>query len=518
MSSILLFVYIYEKIKVIRDSDKVGRHSNYEAGLFNELEKLNKKLDALLKENKSQTFTIYNLNLEIEKLNKTIQEKDEKIEKLLEEIDRLKNKNNKNSSNSSKPSSTNMTTPKKKTGANIYNYRKTGKKCGGQYGHIGHSLSKKNVEELIDNKKIEVREYTHIIKGKSTRENIIKYKLGIEIKPYVEKHIFKHDESSENALPSEFYTDVTYDNSIKVLSIELSAYHVISYDRLSDFFNVITDGVIQISKGNLVNILYEFSNKSNPTLKVLEEDILNSKYNHTDETVTKFNGKNMYVRNYSNENTVIYKVHKNKGHKPIKEDNILTRFCGGIMGDHDTTLHKYGTRNYECNIHLGRYLEELIQNIKDIIWPIKMKELIFRMNNTRKIAISFGLKKFDKDKINGYIEEFDNLLELAKEENKCIKSSYYKDKANKLYRRLKKYKKNHLYFIKDFEVPFDNNLSEQDLRVFKTKTKISGGFRSMKAAEHYVNVLSIIKTSIKRNINPFESIKAIFNNQILFSS
>ena len=333
-----------------------------------------------------------------------------------------------------------MTTPKKKTGANIYNYRiKTGKKCGGQYGHIGHSLSKKNVEELIDNKKIEVREYTHIIKGKSTRENIIKYKLGIEIKPYVEKHIFKHDESSENALPSEFYTDVTYDNSIKVLSIELSAYHVISYDRLSDFFNVITDGVIQISKGNLVNILYEFSNKSNPTLKVLEEDILNSKYNHTDETVTKFNGKNMYV------------------------------------------------------------------------------ELIFRMNNTRKIAISFGLKKFDKDKINGYIEEFDNLLELAKEENKCIKSSYYKDKANKLYRRLKKYKKNHLYFIKDFEVPFDNNLSEQDLRVFKTKTKISGGFRSMKAAEHYVNVLSIIKTSIKRNINPFESIKAIFNNQILFS-
>lgn len=437
MSSILLFVYIYEKIKVIRDSDKVGRHSNYEVGLFNEIEKLNKKLDALLKENKSQTFTIYNLNLEIEKLNKTIQEKDEKIEKLLEEIDRLKNKN---SSNSSKPSSTNMTTPKKKTGANIYNYRiKTGKKCGGQYGHIGHSLSKKNVEELIDNKKIEVREYTHIIKGKSTRENIIKYKLGIEIKPYVEKHIFKHDESSENALPSEFYTDVTYDNSIKVLSIELSAYHVISYDRLSDFFNVITDGVIQISKGNLVNILYEFSNKSNPTLKVLEEDILNSKYNHTDETVTKFNGKNMYV------------------------------------------------------------------------------ELIFRMNNTRKIAISFGLKKFDKDKINGYIEEFDNLLELAKEENKCIKSSYYKDKANKLYRRLKKYKKNHLYFIKDFEVPFDNNLSEQDLRVFKTKTKISGGFRSMKAAEHYVNVLSIIKTSIKRNINPFESIKAIFNNQILFS-
>lgn len=98
-----------------------------------------------------------------------------------------------------------------------------------------------------------------------------------------------------------------------------------------------------------------------------------------------------------------------------------------------------------------------------------MKELFFRMNNIRKIAISYGLKEFNKDKIKEYIDAF------------------------------------------------NNNISEQDLRIFKTKTKISGGFRSIKAASHYVNVLSIIKTSIKRNINPYDSIKKIFENKILFS-
>ena len=134
------------------------------------------------------------------------------------------------------------------------------------------------------------------------------------------------------------------------------------------------------------------------------------------------------------------------------------------MGDHDTTLYSYGTKNFECNIHLGRYLEELIQNIPDIVWPKKMKELFFRMNNTRKIAISYGLKEFDKDKIKEYIDAF------------------------------------------------DNNISEQDLRIFKTKTKIAGGFRSIKAASHYVNALFIIKISIKRNINSCDSI-----NKILFS-
>ena len=40
----------------------MGRTTNYQANLFNEFEKLNKKLDFLLKENKTQSLTIYNLN------------------------------------------------------------------------------------------------------------------------------------------------------------------------------------------------------------------------------------------------------------------------------------------------------------------------------------------------------------------------------------------------------------------------------------------------------------------------
>ena len=62
---------------------------------------------------------------------------------------------------------------------------------------------------------------------------------------------------------------------------------------------------------------------------------------------------------------MFYKIHKNKGHKPIKDDDLLTRFCGGIMDDYDTTLYSYGSKNYECNINLGRYLMELMENIPD---------------------------------------------------------------------------------------------------------------------------------------------------------
>lgn len=492
---------------------------NYELSLYKEFEKLNKKIDKLLNENKSQSLIIYDLKLTIKNLREESKKDKEIIQKLIEETEKLKNKNNKNSNNSSKPSSTNVVTPKKKTRANLYNYRiKSNKKQGAQVGHVGHHLSKKEIEELIKDKKVKVRTITHFINGDSKQEPIIKYKLELEINSIIEKHIFKYTEKSKDKLPKEFYTDVTYGNSIKTFSIHLGCYNVIAYDRLSDFFSVITDNVINISKGTLVNFLQEFGSKCESTIKVLETEFLNETKGFTDETETKFNGKKMYVRNYSNEKMVIYKSHKNKGHNPIKEDNILPRFLGGIMGDHDTTLYSYGTKNYECNIHLGRYLMELMENIPDTKWPFLMYDLIFRMNNTRKIAFAYGLNKFGEIKIKEYNKEYDEIIKLAKEENKKIKSSYYRTKkAIPLYNRLVKYKQNHLYFIEDFSVPFDDNLSERDLRIFKNKTKISGGFRSMETAKYYTNALSIIKTSIKRDINPFNSIKAIFDNQILFN-
>lgn len=496
----------------------MGRQRDYQLGLYSEFEKLNKKLDTLLKENKEQSLTIYELKLEIKKHEEEIAKYKELIKKLIEENERLKNQNNKNSNNSSKPSSTNTVTPKKKTGANLYNYRvKTGNSKGGQYNHQGYNLSKKNAEKLIEENKIEVREVTHIIKGNAKKKPLIKYRYELEIKPYIEKHIFKYENNAKEKLPKEFYTDVTYGNSIKSLSIHLGCYNVIAYERLSEFFSVISNGLLNISTGSLVNFVKEFGKKSGETITNLENNFLNGTTGYTDETVAKFEKKKLYVRNYSNEENVVYKVHKNKGHNPIKEDDLLTRFCGGIMGDHDTTLYSYGSRNYECNIHLGRYLMELMENVPDIKWPSLMYNLIFRMNNTRKIAIEYGLTKFSKDKIEKYKNEYEDILKLAKEENKKIKSSYYRvNKAKPLYNRLVKYKQNHLYFIEDFNIPFDDNLSERDLRIFKNKTKISGGFRSMSVAQDFANALSIIKTSIKRKINPYDSINAIFNNEVLF--
>lgn len=503
-------IYKQLEILIIQNEKLLNDVSKYK-NVDNELKKLNTKINELLIENKNQTETI-------KILEKMIDERDAVIDKLKNDNDRFKNQATKNSTNSSKPSSSNNQTPKKKTGANLYNYRrKTEKKVGGQIGHKGANLSKKQVEDLIKDNKVKVREVIHYINGSAKEDDIVKYAFNIEVVTIVEKHIFKHRKKSKETLPKEFYTDVTYGINIKALAIHLGAYNVISYDRLSEFFSVISNNVLNISNGTLVNFLYDFSNKSKDSINNLQNDLLNSDIIYTDETGTKFNKKKVHVRNYSNEKTVLYKGHLNKGHKPILEDAILTNYTGGIMGDHDTTLYSYGMENYECNPHVGRALEEIIQNVYNVNWMKDMKDFLFRLNNTRNLAIEFGLISFDNHEINKYYDEYDKIVEQGKKELEYISSTFYRNKANALIKRFIKYKDNHLFFIKKFSVAFDNNLSERDLRMFKTKTKISGGFRSLDAFKHYTNSLSIIKTSKKRDINPFDSIKKIFNNEILFS-
>lgn len=492
--------------------------SKYGKTIYDQLVEVIDKLDKVLAENKKLNKSISELKNIIKEKDQELENKDNLIKNLVEEIERLKNQINKNSTNSSKPSSTNIVTPKEnKTSANEYNSRvKSGKKPGGQKNHKGKNLSKKKAEKMIKEGKVEVREIKHFIKGKK-KENVVKYKYGIEIKPYIEKHIFIYREKVEDVLPKEYYTDVTYDNSIKTLCIEMQCHNLISYDRMSEFLRVITDGVLNISVGSLFNFGREFSNKSKDTLANLETNLLNGKNIRTDETTSKYKGKNMYTRNYSNDETALYKSHLHKGHNPIKEDNILPRFQGGIMGDHDTTLYSYGTNNYECNVHVIRYLEELIQNVPHLQWSYMMKDLLLRMYINRSLAIKYKISSFDDETIKYYKDEYDKILEIAKEENKEITSSYYKPKSEKLYRRFIKYKDNHLYFIQDFDVPFDNNSSERDLRVYKGKTKVSGGFRSLEGANNFADALSIVKTSKKRNINPYNSIQSIFDGETLFA-
>lgn len=485
------------------------KNNSFEKKIKSEIEKV---VSPLVEENITLTNKLNDAYEEINRLKTQISIKENKDY----QIDKLTSQVNKNSTNSGIPTSKEI--KKVKTGANTYNHReKKSTKTGGQYGHKGETLTKEKLLTKIKDNNIPVKQVIHYINGTSKQKDIEKYKVGLKIELYVEQHIFKHRQNSKGILSKEYYSDVTYKEDLKAMIVTLGNYYSLGYNKIQEIISDFSNGIINISEGTIDNIYEEFFNKSEETINNITNNILNGKYQHTDETTTSENGHDTYYRGYANSLNVLYKYHHHKGDMPIEEDDILTRYFGTIISDHEVGIFKYGTNNQDCIIHIGRYCIEGEQNILETEWQMTFYRFLLKLDRERKILSKFGKTKFTKKEISLIEKEYNEILEIAEVQNKEILSTYWKEKEETLLRRFRKYKNTILFFIHDFTIPSENNFMERCLRMIKGKTKISGGFRSNKGGERFGNAMSIIKTAKLRKLNPLICIKKIYQGNSLFA-
>ena len=121
-----------------------------------------------------------------------------------------------------------------------------------------------------------------------------------------------------------------------------------------------------------------------------------------------------------------------------------------------------------------------------------------------------GEDAFPEELIKEYEDRYRELTGNGKKENQKTKYKYARKDEKKLLNRLEKYMGNHLLFLHDFEVPFDDNMSERDLRKAKNRQKMAGGFRKESGQEMYCNILTVIETLKRRNMPILENIKKLF--------
>jgi hypothetical protein len=481
--------------------------ADYEKDLFKhnqeltvENEKLRSKIATIETETANKYMAvIYRLEEIINAQNEKITALEERIVKLETENDRLRKQLNNDSNNSSNPPSSDI----KPNAANTYNGRtKTGKKSGGQKGHKGRNLSRAAIEEKIERGQMR-REI--VVHGEPAENYTSKYVVDLRFEAIAVEHRFYGDA----VIPPELRPDVQYGNEIKATVATLAGQGLVASNRIVDMLASMSNGAFELSDGTIYNFLSEFASKAQDTIALIKTKLLNNAVLNVDETGSRINARNMTVRNYSDPSHVLYTANPTKGKKAIAVDDILPQFVGVLVHDHNTVNYNYGMGNAECNVHLIRYLKANFENTHHD-WSCDMIGFLLTLKETKAIAQRFGASGFERADVEAYRKRYDELVSKGFAVMKDTKSKFYREEERKLLNRLKKYRDNHLLFATNFAVPFDNNLSERDLRMFKTKGKVSGCFRSLSGAKNFAVLMSVIKTAIKQNISPFRAVSSVF--------
>lgn len=495
--------------------------TNYEKGMYKQLQETMARLEAIEEktkkmevEHKQEIWALKEAHrIEVAALKEEIRQKDAIIAKLTaenkelkEEIARLKSIINNDSNNSSNPPSGDQKPQK----ANEYNQReKSEKKQGGQIGHKGATLTKKKVEEIL--KKTKCRHIIHEM-GDKKCPYISRYVLNIEITPVVEEYRIHADKNGKYRIPSEYRSEVSYGNRIKAMAVALYGIGVVSLNRIAEFLREITEQNIPITTGTVYRFCRDFSEKAKTEIEKIKTGLTNSEVLYTDATVMSNNGKQVYIRNISCDRYVLYRTMAQKSIDELKKVPVLKEYIGIMVHDHETALYRFGTTHAECNAHILRYLTKNSQDTGNS-WSDEMKELLSELNRQKKEAVSIGQTQFDSEKLKQIDSKYDDILNKGFNTNRTTSPKWAKKEELSLLNRLKKYKTNHLLFLYDFAVNFDNNLSERDLRKCKNRQKMSGGFRTYDGMDIFCIILSVIETAKRANVSPYSQISAIFSNE-----
>ena len=438
---------------------------------------------------------------ELYKVKTELDDEKQKVQKLTAQI-------NRNYENSSIPSSKSIARKKISNSC-----EKTGRKPGGQPGHRGHCRKK-----LTPTREIYLpapEEVLHDPDFKKTSKTITKQKIDISVEVHVTEYhadVYYNSKTGERIhapFPQGVIDDVNYGGNLRAFLFLLNNDCCTSIDKSRRFLSDLTDGKINISKGMINNLCRSFAKKTESQRKEIFCDMLLSPVMHTDCTNARVNGESSYVFVCAvQDGGVLYFARDKKGHDGIK-GTVVEDYQGTLVHDHDVTFYKYGTGHQECLAHVLRYLKDSMDNEKDRSWNRQMHSLIQEMIHYRN-----GLSESeepDPQTVSEFEERYKTILSIAGDEYDYEPpGKYYRDGYN-LYKRMKKYKKDHLLFLHNKNVPATNNEAERLLRKYKRKQAQAVSFRSPSSIDHLCKCMSmLVLMRRKEQTNLFREIAEIF--------
>jgi transposase len=442
------------------------------------------------------------------------------IQALEARIQALEDQIAKNSQNSSKPpSSDGLNKPRPKSLR-----QSSGKARGGQTGHIGHRL-----EPVDKPQHIEVHPVAHCQYCQADLTGVEASKVEkrqVFDLPEVKLEVTEH-QAEVKTCPlcgqvnhGEFPADVTqptqYGPRVRAQMVYLNVYHFIPLERTAELVSElyqqpVSDGTVFAAAVELAELVTPVNEQIKAYLVETEAPV------HFDETGARVNGQLEWLHSASTEQATSYAIHPKRGGEAINAIDILPRRTGWSIHDAwQPYLNYVDAKHGLCNAHLVRELVFLIERYGQG-WARDFLALLLNMKQKVDTAQSQGQVALSALQLAAFEQVYDQIVERGERANPPpVRQPHQRGRlkqspARNLLDRLIKHRDKVMAFVYAFDVPFDNNLAERDIRMVKVQQKVSGGFRSGDGANIFCQVRSYISTARKNGQRVLEVLTQAFS-------
>jgi transposase len=441
------------------------------------------------------------------------------IRQLEQRVQSLEDQLAKNSNNSSKPPSSDGLGKGKPQSLR----QASGQAVGGQKGHEGHTL--KAVAEPDE------RQY-HAVACCQQCQTVL---ADVAIRAYERRQVFdlpavrlavtEHCAEIKQCpqcgllnkarFPAEVSQPVQYGPRIQAQMVYFNQYHHIPVERTGEILNdLYGQGV---SAATIAAASGRVAQQVEPVIHALREALVATTTPvHVDETGARVAERLHWIHVACTPTLTYLCLSPRRGGQAHRQIDILPRRTGVVVHDDYPAYFAYAAlRHATCNAHHLRDLLFIYERYQQL-WANQLATLLVEIKQAVARAQQAGLVSLTAEQLAAFAQQYLTLLDQGDADNPPAtaraqaRGKLKQSHAYNLLNRLRKHQAAVLAFMFDFNVPFDNNQAERDLRMVKLKQKVAGCFRTQAGATLFCTIRSYIATVRKQGISILDALVNAF--------
>lgn len=284
-----------------------------------------------------------------------------------------------------------------------------------------------------------------------------------------------------------------YGSRIRAQKVYFNAYHFIPLERTAELMSELYQQ--PVSDGTVAATVIALAECVEPVNAPIKAYLV--------ETGERVNGKLWWLHVASTRQATYYAIHPKRGREALDAMDILPQRSGWSSHDAFVSYLNYPDAKHGlCNGHLVRELVFLIEQ-RGQQWACELLEWLLTIQHTVERAKQGGQSALLAFQLSFFEQTYDKILATAERKHPSParpanqRGRLKQSPERNLLDRLIRHKDKGLAFVGDFDVPFDNNLAERDIRMVKIQQKVSGGFRTPDGANVFCQVRAFISTARK---------------------